>query len=878
MPTITPNFGLKKPLGNEVVNRQAYNENLELLDQKVAKKTDLDAHLTDYTQEVKSDSKQSVTLPHGLSVLNATRTAQLKPKFKGRQLVNLLGRNGNCEDLSKWSPWQSTLALDTANKVYGTCSIKITGTAVGASTCGKANISFKANKYYLILADVKNGTVGDRIRIGRTTGFNSIPVTSLSTTLFKSIYHKFTIGASDVVDGIEIQGFNTSIGQYFYVDGIRLYEITQAEYNEIDTLTPAQIAERYPYVDSFQCVQNPAVRVEGENLLPPFNQVPGLTVNSLYKATKVAQVAYPDDSLLLVNAVPNQQYTFSCKIYGYVNSSKFPYVNIAALDSSHSVIPSFGYNIEPIFDGEEIKQSFIVPSTAKYIRVLFTCNAVDTYVFENPMLVLGDTLPTEFKPYNPSYLYLQTPLYDGETLEEIDGNWVRTKKWEKKVFDGGYTVGIVTSPAPPSGCKKVYLNDVALLAEAYNKADICIKYDGTVLRTLETIDNTRQDEFYIASTKSAYITVANTDSGWGENYTPTADEIKAYFNGWRMSDVSSKTVLYSSGVKHWHKIKKSEEASITTLPTMSYSEWTPYTLHYQLATPTTEVVPHDGELALHEGTNQVEVFGGVVVRELANPLTSGDNIYYINHIPLPNGKFRYSVKRVINIYKGKINDTTNWSLREGHFNYYSGVGAFTANYDTTAQYSVTYLSLPEEFTAPLLSVDATYDSNIKSTVDTLVDELAKVTTDVTALEMALREKGLLRKTPICRVGITKVQAIPNNTQTKAQFDKVVFDTDSIGDISNSRFLIRTRGNYSLQSNISFANNATGIRGLYLKVNNGTSAELMLIGALSGDRTWLTSSTILSLNIGDTVEFYVYQTSGGTLSLEGLGIAIVKVGD
>jgi|GEM_PF-5298930 len=38
MPELTPNLGLKKPLGNETVSRAAYNENLDILDQKAVKK------------------------------------------------------------------------------------------------------------------------------------------------------------------------------------------------------------------------------------------------------------------------------------------------------------------------------------------------------------------------------------------------------------------------------------------------------------------------------------------------------------------------------------------------------------------------------------------------------------------------------------------------------------------------------------------------------------------------------------------------------------------------------------------------------------------------------------------------------------------------
>lgn len=38
MPDITPNLGLKKPLGNETVSRAAYNENLDIIDQQAVKK------------------------------------------------------------------------------------------------------------------------------------------------------------------------------------------------------------------------------------------------------------------------------------------------------------------------------------------------------------------------------------------------------------------------------------------------------------------------------------------------------------------------------------------------------------------------------------------------------------------------------------------------------------------------------------------------------------------------------------------------------------------------------------------------------------------------------------------------------------------------
>lgn len=50
MPEITPRVGLKKPTGNEHVNRASYNENLQIIEETVA----IDAELQDVVDELKT--------------------------------------------------------------------------------------------------------------------------------------------------------------------------------------------------------------------------------------------------------------------------------------------------------------------------------------------------------------------------------------------------------------------------------------------------------------------------------------------------------------------------------------------------------------------------------------------------------------------------------------------------------------------------------------------------------------------------------------------------------------------------------------------------------------------------------------------------------
>ncbi len=102
------------------------------------------------------------------------------------------------------------------------------------------------------------------------------------------------------------------------------------------------------------------------------------------------------------------------------------------------------------------------------------------------------------------------------------------------------------------------------------------------------------------------MSVADTDSGWGENYTPSSDEIKAYFNGYVMYQDGGG--LYTSGTKYFAKryqgigtkgylatgvvVENGSGTNQTTCPTnKAYGEDTKhYQLYYELANPTTETI------------------------------------------------------------------------------------------------------------------------------------------------------------------------------------------------------------------------------------------------------------------------------------------------
>ncbi|RYD01657.1 hypothetical protein N752_29200 [Desulforamulus aquiferis] len=575
----TPKIGLYKinpeTDGAHTFNVDTHlNDNWDKIDHEIGqiKVTDaaqsdaIAAHLADGVQDdahglqaiLGDASPVSLTLPHGLSLVNAGRSSVLKPKFKGRQLVNLLGSDGNCEDVNKWSTYTGAAKeLDANNKVYGSNSIKLTLNGYTATALYSTITQLvKPNSFYILLGDLKNGNAADGLRIRFNYGSNYVHGNNVTdTSKFSLSYVKFGTGGSVGELHAEVSCAGAS-GQYCYMDGIRVYEITQAEYNELGTLTSEEIAERYPYVDSFQCVQNPAVRVEGVNLLPPFSQWDvhaNAKVVEPYKLELNASSAWQSTNLT-VKVVTNTKYTILC---------------------SHP--SNCGLYVKNVASGAEIavtigtgKATFTTPANCNAIYIEASNTTTGTFTFSNPMLVLGDTLSTEFKPYNTSFLYLQTPLYEGETLEEIDGKWLRTKKWEKVVLDGSLDF---VNTVIYTNYKRVSI-PVSFLPNATdgvnnNPNSFLIKYNGNLVSNF--IQPWGDQEEHIITTNHLHIIILNSDSGWGENYTPTVDEIKAFFLGWRMyngdlytASTSLGTTYSGAGTKKWAWVGK-PDGSVNTL-------------------------------------------------------------------------------------------------------------------------------------------------------------------------------------------------------------------------------------------------------------------------------------------------------------------------
>ncbi|MFD2334769.1 hypothetical protein ACFSR7_36485, partial [Cohnella sp. GCM10020058] len=405
-------------------------------------------------------------------------------------------------------------------------------------------------------------------------------------------------------------------GQYGYVDGVRVYEISSADYSAIDSMTAAQVAAKWPYVDDAKHVNAVYMGNAGKNLLPgsPDSLHANAVVTSQYSLMLNATATF-QDSAMVIPVLPSQSYKFS----GNTSSANCGFVG-AFLDDKQA-------SISGIAGGGWLQGlTFTTPSNCNYVRIVFTNNAVGSFVLSNWQLELGSAATT-FEPKRGSYLYFpgaqlrsNVDVSVADTLyTDGDGKPRVTRRLWEMVLDGSLTW---TFFADYTGFKSVYAGSIQATNNNHNA--VGIKYDGKILKTENSGSAPSSADvlkMYYSYSSAVHVSISDADSGWGETYTPSAAEIAAYFYGWKMNNGTFGTAYNGSGTKTWTRWDAtSNTGAVTTVPSdYAASTFTPYRLIYQLAASVDEAVNYEGDLVLHEGGNQIEVGTGVVVREAAKP-------------------------------------------------------------------------------------------------------------------------------------------------------------------------------------------------------------------------------------------------------------------
>ncbi|PJN56108.1 hypothetical protein PAEVO_28310 [Paenibacillus sp. GM2FR] len=700
-------------------------------DVAVSNISELSTGLTAAKDRLDIEERKDVVLNAGIQTLNAQRRAAFSLSgIKGRTIVNRMGRHGELNSINQWIAYGGTIQVASNEAILtsnGTASNpQIYNFNIGLAPSVGDKLFFRAKA----LSD----TPLNYFRLTLYDGNNKKHV-GVSDILNPDINKYYDIGCivtitQEMIDNwsaisIRVASYypSTVTGAISKFSQLAVYKIPSDSSANVD-----ELLKLYPYVNSVQPVRNPYAIRYGENLLPPFNE---WTLNS-YASGKVKFIspyAFSVTAAGVAGQYEQLSYTLPSKagiMYTIHKKGTVNRINVRFFDSTDTLIS----NVTNVTDDSDTL-TFTTPENTVKLTVILNSTIEGEYTLSEPMLTLGTEAKT-FKPREDSMLALQTDLFadplTGANADEVfekDGQYFKLAKWKKTIINGSEDVSYGSSA---SGYKTIRLPKVD---RDFSAGFYITKYDGKHL-TYSYNAVTGADQFRQGPGESfLFLTVSNTDSGWGDNYTPTADEIKAYFMGWRMRNWNDLLPYNGTGEKAWGTAASGGASNWTaTLPTTMAADWTLYQLVYQLATPTVEPIVSEGVLTFNEGDNQIEVGTGIVVREgavfAAETPTSG---YSYNAVVPGAGQAKYKVRDFLNVYESSrpISGYTK-TLRTTHNG--AAIALPRGLFNASAAYSVTYLMLD---TSPIVPFSGSYAANEKGMLQELTDAVQQNATAVSVL-------------------------------------------------------------------------------------------------------------------------------------------------
>ncbi|OME23428.1 hypothetical protein [Paenibacillus odorifer] len=691
-----------------------------------------------------TEATTAVVLAAGQQILNATKNARLQGlKVQGRTLIDLLGGAGSGESLTGWALSGTTLPeTSTAQKKSGTSSIKCATTS-GTSVYVQdfAYVLDVAKQYILgcwvyVESYTSGGAVLSLRDKGSATVRYSVQVDAAKVGQWQFVYIKIPTANTLSTSGFRLQnGVNTVGTMVVYFDELRLYAVSAADYAAIGTTITGEAIDRLlPYIPpGINGVDGLWVRRYGKNLLPPTPSLLGSIATPIgpydliFASSSANQV-----SRVVGEVIPNTVYTLSVKH----NAT----IRVVGGDTAVNVVNSTTAQTVTFNSGA---------NTTLYITLV--CTAIGTFYFKDWQLEIGSTV-SPFQPREDSLIAfggveLHANPNDGsepDILREVNGRYEVTRLWREMVLDGALPWEYNSTA---SGYKALRISKLGAVFSGNYIVGFATKYNGqTLVNTSDPIATAGADKFrQRAEDVYFYLSVSSADSGWGDSYTPTTDEIKAYFNGWRMyngaSGVATNPYNGTAGqTKGWVEIWSAGNP-VGVLPTTIPSGWTPYQLLYRLASPITETVQEDGSLSLIEGDNFIEVGSGYVSRERVTPSTDTGN-WYINNDPSlysPGGdsRLKNKAREILNVFKDSR--VGAWIIEKAAT---AGYGNSRANqppamYDPPASYSASYIKLDK---SPVPGVTGFYAATEKAQLHDLTDAVIEIGSAVSTLAAKKSEK------------------------------------------------------------------------------------------------------------------------------------------
>ncbi|MCM3747467.1 hypothetical protein M3223_08875 [Paenibacillus pasadenensis] len=736
----------------------------------IARKDTVDDAVQPLVADLTDAAPAALSLLPGLQTVEAKQDTPLRVKgIKGRTLLNMLGRAGRGDSLSGWPGSNGVTSLAAGTSPTGGSSIKLkVNTGFGNATLMRSPaLTTSLGKNYVMVASVKNLST---TKIDAYFGGKSISVTSTNWTTVVIAAQKTSESQQNLNPSIWCWGADKEA----LFANIAVYEINADEYEAVLAMTQAQAAALYPYVDDIKNVNGAYVRQAGINLIPAISTwvksslTPTVNLSAPYELSFILPSAgqYVGTT---VKVIPGQTYTISCS-----NITAGARLRVGINDGS---VLSSGTYIADL--GALTTNTFTVPTGVSELALAFmngpsySGTYPVTFTLKEPQLELG-SIASPFSPQSEQYIYypdsqlaasLDGTVYD-ELYTDNTGQARATRRFKSLDLTGDLAWRFLGGAA-------IYKTAILSIPNPLKDTGYAVKFDGKILKRVSqggTLTNAADehvvsDETDPANKSIVAITILNTDSGWGDSYTPTVDDVKAYFNGWKMKtagQAASSGMYNGTGTKAWV-----EQYKVITTPSFTGEQQDinvalnnnahtsssnagvtkSYRLQYQLATPTDEPVRSEGAIMLAEGANTLEVGYGAVVRELVTNMYYDSNwaiINYNNTGTNQYSKLAYRTKAILSVFRNRKEDRVFSAYTDLAYGNQRAV-AVRNDYDPSAVYEVTYLALDTYLIGiPPTQISTEYATNQRSVSDELAKTATQLAGRMTVLENGTAQAKLLQ--------------------------------------------------------------------------------------------------------------------------------------
>ncbi|MDF2984874.1 MAG: hypothetical protein K0R50_384 [Eubacterium sp.] len=462
--------------------------------------------------------------------------------FEGFSITNLLGNDGNCEDVSKYTVIgvNTTKAIDSTGSVFGSSSIKATATAAsGYFGLYSKKIAIDPNKYYFFSAYCKmsgaiNFTLGAYDMA--LSGHGDTVIASASAfTRIGVVLHAELVGLTEIY--IRLTAATNAIGNTFNIDGVMINEIPA----EDASLPLAELMAKYPYVDNHACLMNPMFENRRHNLVINGNcedgmlywtsNIPNTYIGVVNGKFRIDNGASPGNMIQMVPVKKNTNYYISANL---TTISSEVTVSIYA----SNLFTPIRLNTPGTFNTGDNESIGVVLQ-------LRTAGAADV---DSIMLIEGTTAPTAYKSCDLQRFVVEGRFEreDKIHIENKEVSGTRLSKY-RVLYGKDYDWQFISAP---SGYKTFTIPTGALpdiFTTTSEKRNVLAKHNGDIVPRLDTIG--ASDNGWALNATYLYLNMPNTESGFIDSISPTGDEVKAIMNGWKTlnTDQSRYTLFVAMG-------------------------------------------------------------------------------------------------------------------------------------------------------------------------------------------------------------------------------------------------------------------------------------------------------------------------------------------